>query len=131
MILYGRSLGTGIASYVASKNNPRMIILETPYFNFTSLVQAHVPVFPAGPSLKYKFRTNRYLQDLDCPIYMFHGTEDIVVPYKQGRRLYEYLGPEKASLFVVEGGSHNNLDEFEEYWTQMREILFSSHKLQV
>ena len=57
--LYGRSLGTGISAYVASKRKPSKIILETPYYSFTSLVQAHVPVFPAAPSLKFKFNTHK------------------------------------------------------------------------
>ena len=123
IVLYGRSLGTGIAAYVASKTKPGKLVLESPYFNFTSLVQVHFPVFPAGPSLKFKFRTNQYLRDVECPIYIFHGTEDTVVPFKQGKKLYEGLGSKEASMFVLEGGTHNNLDSYKEYWENLEAIL--------
>ena len=120
---YGRSLGTGIAAYVASKKNPGKVILETPYYSFTSLVQAHVPVFPAEPSLKFKFRTHRYLKETSCPIIIFHGTEDSIVPFKQGKRLYESLNDQNVSMVVIEGGEHNNLDSFEEYWVNIEKVL--------
>jgi alpha-beta hydrolase superfamily lysophospholipase len=123
LVLYGRSLGTGIAAYVASERNPSKIILETPYYNFTSLVQAHVPVFPAAPSLKYKFNTYRYLKSSQCPVYIFHGTEDRVVPFKHGNRLYESLDEEQATMYIIEGGTHNDLDNYKEYWVNLEKIL--------
>lgn len=123
IILYGRSLGTGIAAYVASRNNPSKIILETPYYSFTSLVQAHVPVFPAGPALRYKFKTHKYLQNSDCPVYIFHGTEDLVVPFKHGKKLYESLDKERVTMFVIDGGTHNDLGNYSEYWQNLEKIL--------
>ena len=123
MILYGRSLGTGIAAYVASERNPEKIILETPYYSFSSLVQAHVPVFPAAPSLRFKFRTNQYLKDSQCPIYIFHGTEDSVVPFRHGKRLFESLDPERADMYVIEGGTHNDLSNYKEYWDNLEYVL--------
>ena len=123
IILYGRSLGTGIASYVGSMRKPSKIILETPYYTFTSLVQAHVPVFPAAPSLKFKFNTNRYLQDVQCPVYIFHGTEDSVVPFRQGKRLFESLDPDKAEMYVIQGGTHNDLSNYKEYWENLEKVL--------
>ena len=81
MILYGRSLGSGIAAYVASENSPAKIILETPYYNFTSVVDSKFPLFPTSLLLKYKFHTYEYLKAKNCPIYIFHGTNDSVVPF--------------------------------------------------
>jgi pimeloyl-ACP methyl ester carboxylesterase len=123
IILYGRSLGTGIAAYVASQRPVDKLILETPYYNFTSLVQSHVPVFPAGPALKYKFKTNRYVKDVSCPIYIFHGTDDMIVPFKQGRRLYESIPEGQATMIEIEGGDHNNLDNYGKYWDYLSLIL--------
>ena len=123
VVLYGRSLGTGIAAYVASKREVDKIILETPYHNFTSLVQSHVPVFPASPVLRYKFNTAKYLENNDKPVFIFHGTDDRVVPFKQGRKLYNQLGPESATFIEIQGGHHNNLSEYDEYWSNLRKAL--------
>jgi len=123
IILYGRSLGTGIAAYAGSRRNPAKIILETPYYTFTSLVQAHVPVFPAAPSLKFKFNTHRYLKEVRCPVYIFHGTEDSVVPFKQGNRLYKSLDPENAFMYIIKGGTHNDLSNYKEYWDNLERVL--------
>ena len=124
MILYGRSLGSGISAYVASLHDPSMIILESPYFSFTSLVQNHFPLFPAGPALRYKFRTKDYLKSVECPIYIFHGTEDRIVPIEHGERLIESLSDKKSmQMTVINGGSHNDLDSYEEYWTYLENAL--------
>lgn len=123
IVLYGRSLGTGIAAYVASERPVDKLILETPYYNFTSLVQSHVPVFPAGPALKYKFPTNKYVKNVDCPVYIFHGTEDMIVPFKQGKRLFESMDENQATMYIIEGGEHNNLANFKEYWVNLERVL--------
>lgn len=123
IILFGRSLGTGIASWIASNNKPSQIILETPYYSLTSLVQSKFPVFPAGPSLRYKFRTFQYLKESECPITIFHGTADKVVPFRHGKRLYESLDKSKAEFVKIDEGNHANLSEYQLYWDKMKDIL--------
>ena len=53
--LYGRSLGTGMATYVASKNSPKQLILETPYYSIIDVAASRFPMFPLEKFLKYKF----------------------------------------------------------------------------
>ena len=64
-----------------------------------------------------------YLQDVKCPIFIFHGTADGVVPYRQGTRLFESVGTEKATMYTINGGGHNNLIEFEDFRQGMEEVL--------
>jgi fermentation-respiration switch protein FrsA (DUF1100 family) len=123
IVLYGRSLGTGIAAYIAANNKPGKLILETPYYNFVSLAQFHMPIFPAKLALKYRFKSNEYVQRVNCPIYIFHGTADRVVPYEQGQRLFESIGMGKATMYTIEGGGHNNLIDFKEFREGMEEVL--------
>lgn len=123
IVIYGRSLGTGIASYVASQTNPGKLILETPYYSFVTLAKSSMPIFPVGLLLKYRFPTYKYLLDVDCPVIVFHGTEDMIVPFKQGVRLFENLDQDKATMFVIDGGSHNNLIDFEEFRKGMMQVL--------
>lgn len=89
IILYGRSLGTGIASFVAANNKPKQLILETPYYNIADVAQSRFPIFPVKLLLKYNFPNNQHLLKVDCPVTIFHGTEDNVVPYTSGKKLLE------------------------------------------
>lgn len=121
--VYGRSLGTGLATYVASKNEPKRLILETPYHDLKSLAQRYYPIFPVGIALRFNFKSNEYAQRVDCPIYIFHGTEDEVVPYRHGKRLYEAIPAGKAEFFTILEGAHKNLIEFEEFRRAVEGVL--------
>lgn len=121
--VYGRSLGTGLATYVASINSPKQLILETPYHDFKSLAQRYYPVFPVGVALRFNFKSNEYVQEVKCPVYIFHGTEDEVVPYSHGKRLFESIPEGKAEFFTIEGGEHKNLADFVEFREALERIL--------
>ena len=120
--VYGRSLGTGIASYVASKNNPKQLILETPYYSIVDVAKNRFPLFPVKKLLKYKFLTYQYIQAINCPITIFHGTEDHIVPYKSSQKLLE-LGIENLKYVTVSNAAHNNLIQFSEYNNTMKALL--------
>tara|TARA_R110002049_G_scaffold216946_2_gene388375 strand:- start:6569 stop:7372 length:804 start_codon:yes stop_codon:yes gene_type:complete len=121
VVIYGYSLGTGIASRLASNNNPKALVLETPYFNFIDLIRCHKAYLPADLITKYKFRTDRYLTDVKCPIYLFHGTEDKQIPYKSAIKLNK-LHP-KSKLVTIEDGTHNDLMSFPEFKEEIRKVL--------
>lgn len=120
--LYGRSLGTGIASYLGSKNNPKQLILETPYYSIEDVAKYRFPIFPVKHLLKYKFPTYQYLPKVNCKISIFHGTEDLIVPYNSGKKLSK-LNIENLNFITVEDGSHNDLINFEIYNTAIKTIL--------
>jgi len=121
--LYGRSLGTGIAAYLASKNKPKQLILETPYYSITDVAKSRFPMFPVEKLLKYKLHTYQYIQGVSCPITMFHGTEDLVVPYKSAKKLFEASPKTLTAFITIEKGSHNNLNDFELYYSKIKKIL--------
>lgn len=112
--LYGRSLGTGIASYLASENTPKQLILETPYYSIEDIANHRFPFFPIKQLLKYRFPTFQYLKKAACPITIIHGTEDNVVPYSSAKKLSE-MKIDNLDFITVENGNHNNLVEFEDY----------------
>ncbi len=121
VILYGTSLGTGIAAHLAKDNNPRMLILETPYYNFYDVSKFHYPYLPNSILLNYQFKTDRVLPVLEIPTYIFHGTEDETVPYNSSVRL-ESLS-DSVTLISIEDGSHNNLNTFHDYHENLDIIL--------
>jgi len=120
--LYGRSLGTGIASYLASKNKAKQLILETPYYSILDVAKDRFPILPVKQLLKYHFPTYQFLPKATCPITIIHGTADSVVPYASAKKLLK-LNIEDLEFITVEGGEHNNLIEFEDYHKMIQTIL--------
>ena len=122
IILYGRSLGTGIASYLASKNSPKQLVLETPYYSILDVAEHRFPIFPLKKLLKYRFPNYKYITEVECEITIIHGTEDGVVPYSSAKKLSE-LNIDNLNFVTVKGGGHNNLSEFDTYKTTIDAIL--------
>lgn len=121
--LFGRSLGTGLASYLAGRNKPKRLILETPYYSMASVGQKLYPIYPVSLALKFNLKSHQYLETASCPVFIFHGTEDRVVAYKQGVRLHESMPKGQSHLITIEGGRHKNLAEFEGYWEGVSKIF--------
>jgi len=123
IVLFGRSLGSGFASYLAGKNNPSKLILETPFYSLDDIAQRRFLIFPTRWFLKYHFDSYKYLQSAKAPIYIFHGTDDEVVAYESGKKLFISLPENQGKLFTIKGGQHNNLPSFDRYWEQMKMAL--------
>jgi uncharacterized protein len=122
LIVYGRSLGSGFAAKVASDNNPRYLILDAPYYNFTKVIERFLPILPVRLVLRYQLRTDRWIQKVRCPVYIIHGTKDWIIPIRHSEQLQK-INPRRITLIHIHGGGHNNLPKFSEYHSFVRDIL--------
>jgi predicted alpha/beta-fold hydrolase len=113
--IYGRSLGTGMASYVASKNKPKQLILETPYYSIVDVAKSRFPMFPIETLLKYKFPSYQFIKNVECPIIIFHGTDDGVVPHKSAKKLFDVSPKSQTTFITIEGGNHGDLRSYDAY----------------
>lgn len=122
IIIYGRSLGSGPAAWLASQYHVRQLILETPFPSIPQLFRMRgSPVLvPFDP--RPKFPVADYLQEVAYPISIFQGTDDWVVPYRVARRLRTVLKP-GDHFFTIEGGGHKNLRSFPEYHEKLADVL--------
>lgn len=122
IILYGRSLGTGVASELASHNACKRLILETPYYSFPSLAASHFPIYPTERMIHFKFPVFEYIQMVKAPVTVFHGTSDEIIPYRNSRKLKRLL---KAGdeYIIIEKGKHNNLNEFPFFHQKLDSLL--------
>jgi pimeloyl-ACP methyl ester carboxylesterase len=111
IIIYGKSLGTGIAAELASVRDCKKLILETPYYSFTSMARILFWMYPVDLLSHYKLPTNEYLQKVTAPVTIFHGTSDGVIPYRNSVRLKNVLKP-GDEFITIDGGSHNDLNGF-------------------
>ena len=125
--LYGRSLGTAIAAKLASQNRPKRLILETPYYSLMDVAKDRFPFLPLKWLLKYKLNTYEFIKEVDCPVTIFHGTDDHVVPYESGRRLFDVVPGSHKNMVTIEHGEHNNLIRFDTYLTGIQAVLDTVH----
>ncbi len=123
IIVYGRSLGTTFATYLASRNQPKNLILETPFYSIEEVAKSRFPFLPISSLLHYKFPTFQYINKVSCPITIYHGTNDNVIDFKQGERLFNSIKKENKTLISVPNGGHNDLVSFEEYMNTIEEVL--------
>lgn len=123
IVLYGRSLGSGIAARIASWNKPRMLILDSPYFSFYYNVKRYLFFTPLKWLIKYDMRTDQYLKNTICPIHIIHGTFDRLIPFSQSEKL-KALYADKIELHPILKGGHNNLPEFSEFFVILYDILY-------
>ncbi|MFH6768889.1 alpha/beta fold hydrolase [Gaetbulibacter aquiaggeris] len=124
IIVYGRSLGSGFAAKLASMNNPKMLILDAPYYSLTKVTARYAPFMPLSILIKYPLPTYKWLKYVQCPIHIIHGTNDTLIPYKTSVRLSK-VNPKLTRLHTVIGGGHKNLNNFESYHKMMHEIINS------
>ncbi|WP_297703875.1 alpha/beta fold hydrolase [uncultured Eudoraea sp.] len=122
IILYGRSLGSGFAAKLASMNNPRMLILDAPYYSLSKVAKKYIPFMPLSILIKFPMPTYKWLQYVNCPIHIIHGTDDKLIPYKNSVKLSK-IKPTSTTLHTVIGGGHKNLNTFESYHKMLSEII--------
>src|SRR5688572_7287118 len=122
IILYGKSLGTGFAAYLASREDCRQLILETPYYSIPDIFACYAPVYPVSRMINFKVPTYQYLRDVKPPVTIFHGTRDGVIPYRCAAKLKDALKP-GDQFITVDKGSHNDLGNFPVYKKTMDSLL--------
>jgi alpha-beta hydrolase superfamily lysophospholipase len=128
LILYGRSLGTGIATYIASKHLSKMLILEAPYLSILALAEmkfSRIPKWFLSAFVKYHLRADQWIQKVKTPIELFHGTRDRLIPYENSQHLYTltYSKNPLIRLNTIFGGTHNNLSHHPTYQERLDSLL--------
>jgi uncharacterized protein len=124
IVVYGRSLGTGVATKLAANNAPKMLILETPYYSLPDVGWEHFPFFPYRWISEFKMPSYQWIQQVRCPIHLFHGTDDEIVPYNQSLKLAKTLDKNPDEIMTtLKGGHHRGLAKFAEYQKKLDELL--------
>ena len=130
IIVYGRSLGTGLATKVASMNNPKMLVLACPYFSLRKHAKRYLPFIPLGLVMRYSMPTYKWIKYVKCPIKIIHGTNDKVIRFASSIRLSK-MKPDQTKLFPIIGGGHKDLHNFKSYHQTIREILEAKEELEI
>ncbi len=105
ILIYGQSLGGGIAADLASKVRPGAVVLESTFLSVPEVAAKKLPFLPVRWLCSYKFNTVDKIADIHAPIMIIHSPQDTLVPFAQGRKLFELANEPKTFLEIR--GNHN------------------------
>jgi len=99
IIIYGESLGTGVATEIAQKKNFAGIILESPFTSMVAAGKSKYPIFPIKLLLKDKYESDKKIKNIMSPILVMHGEADKIVPFWMGEKIFQMANEPKYSYF--------------------------------
>jgi len=100
IILYGESLGTGIATELAQNKNFAGVILETPFTSMINAAKEFYPYIPVNFLLKDRYENYKKIKNINSPILILHGEQDKIVPFKMGKKMYQLANEPKYFYFT-------------------------------
>jgi uncharacterized protein len=124
IVIYGRSLGTGLASQLARDVNPRLLILVSA---FTSLAAAAAREYPWAPAwiLRFPLHTDEVIGEVKSPILLIHGSDDKLIPPMDSERL-KTLAQSPTELLIVPGAGHNDIHKYPVYLDSLAARLIAA-----
>jgi uncharacterized protein len=111
IILYGESLGTGIATQIAQNKKFAGLILETPFTSMVDAAKNAYPYIPVDLLLKDRYENDKKIKNINIPVLVMHGEADQIVPFEMGKKIYEIANQPKYSYFTK---YDNHMMEYDE-----------------
>lgn len=107
MVLFGRSLGAAVAAEIAAGMNHVPLILESPFASIREMARVSLPLLPIGPLLSTRYDVVDKVRRVKGPLLVLHGDRDEIVPFAQGRMVFE-AAPHPKQFFTIKGADHND-----------------------
>jgi hypothetical protein len=127
VVLWGHSLGSGVAARMASEGRAAALILESPYTSIPDVAARRFPVYPVRWFMRDRFDTLSLVPRINVPVLIIHGTRDWIVPYDMGETLARRFGKEAMFIPIV-GAAHephrSDLVPFVTRWLQRNAAAF-------
>jgi len=108
IVIYGESIGSGVAVPLAANVAAKGLILEAPFSSAVDAARHHYPFFLVGLLLKDSYESVDHIAAIGMPLLVMHGSEDRIIPVELGRKLYERARLPKTFV-ELEGAGHNDL----------------------
>ena len=121
VLLWGRSLGSGPASYVASRREAAALLLETPFVSAVAVAADRYGFLPVGLLMFDQFPVEEWIAGVEEPVFVAHGRDDATIGVTHGERVYA-LAPVKAGLWIEADAGHGDLWEHG-LWRRARQFF--------
>ena len=120
IVIFGESIGTGVAAQVAVQRRARALILDSPYTSFVDVARLRFPYLPVDLLLLDRYESKTYIANIGMPLLILHGEADEVVPVAMGREMFKLARepkrivtfPGAKHLFHADQGSFDRMREF-------------------
>jgi fermentation-respiration switch protein FrsA (DUF1100 family) len=124
LVLFGESLGSAVALDLALQRPSRALVLESPFASIPAMARAIYPFLPLWPFVRTRYDNLEKAGGLGVPVLVLHGERDEVVPFGQGRQVFE-AAPEPRSFFTIPGAGHNDtyVTGGDAYWKAVTDFL--------
>ncbi len=116
IILIGRSLGSGVACFVAAHRKVQGLVLVTPFDSMVKIARSRYPWLPVNFLLRHRFNSEQYVGDIQCPVLVIYGGKDTIVEPVRTENLVRAFARE-VEVFRLDRAEHNNIGMFPEYWS--------------
>ncbi len=107
IVFFGRSLGASVAAEIATRQRCLALILETPFASVREMARVAFPFLPIGPFLRTRYDTVEKIKKVRGPLLVLHGDRDEIVPFDQGRKVFE-TAPGTKEFYTIRGAHHND-----------------------
>jgi len=107
IVVFGQSLGAGVATEIAVRESCLALILEAPFTSIRDMARVAFPWLPIGPFLRTQYDNLAKIKKVQAPILVLHGDRDEVVPFDQGKRVFA-AAPEPKEFYTIQGSGHND-----------------------
>ncbi len=123
IVLFGRSLGGAVATWIAAKNEPGGLILESTFISIIAMGKKLYPIFPIRLLARVRYDSAALIEKIKAPKLFIHSRDDETIPFEHGIALYEKAQAQKT--FVEIRGGHNSgfLDSGSDYTVPLQSFL--------
>ena len=122
ILIYGRSIGSGVAIDLAAHRRCKGLVLESPFSSLSKLANEKLPFLFPSVFLRYRFDNIRKMESVTCPVIFLHGSDDTLIPPAHSDRLYRAFTGRKK-IIIVDKGAHNDLHTFQRYEEFLRKEM--------
>jgi len=109
VIVYGQSIGSGVASYHSFIGDVNSLILVGSFSSLTDVAQSRYIIYPASVLLREKYDNVKWLQSFEGNVIILHGDSDQLIPYKFSQKLFNEITTEKKEYVLIDGKGHNDI----------------------
>jgi len=123
-VLFGESLGTAVATYLASVRPANGLILRSPYTSISEIGAYHYPFLPVNLINQNVFPAYMWAPEVKCSVLILHGTDDQTIPIKFAKKQANYF-KSQVRFVTIQGAGHNDISDLEDgiFWKEIEDYI--------
>jgi len=119
----GRSIGSGVAAYLAAERPVERVVLITPQDSAVAIAKRLYPIYPVDWMLKDKYDNVAHARRISAPVQVVIAANDRIIPPEHAERLVQTFVYEPVEKVVIDGAGHNTISAFDGYWEAIAAFL--------